>query len=398
MSKECSISLNKKEDKKNNKTNNKFDNLIDFRKKKFFKRTQLINNINNYYKQANNFKLLFKNKENEKTDSFSNTNININNLSLKKKPNIVDKSKSKLSIVTDIFQIDKRKKPKSKVSHLYIDSYEKKKVKFSLPNDIKTDINKNIDNRNKTSINFMKGENKNKSSFKRLDTDIKLMMMNETKSRKRPKSISFNVSDSNSDFLSNLNLPSKLNKSKKKSVIIDRINTINTINTSFDLRSKKNNKNSSLNKKYSNNFLKNAIYKTIINNPNLKILYQTNENRIKQSIKCQSKSNKRKFTILKYQKNLIKNTISPLNDDQKYKLMKSFSKINDTVGNLKRINLQKYLNEIQNKEKIIIDFHNKLNEDYIQNIKKIGLSPEKYLLKVERVQFKDIFKSKHLIN
>lgn len=398
MSKECSISLNKKEDKKNNKTNNKFDNLIDFRKKKFFKRTQLINNINNYYKQANNFKLLFKNKENEKTDSFSNTNININNLSLKKKPNIVDKSKSKLSIVTDIFLIDKRKKPKSKVSHLYIDSYEKKKVKFSLPNDIKTDINKNIDNRNKTSINFMKGENKNKSSFKRLDTDIKLMMMNETKSRKRPKSISFNVSDSNSDFLSNLNLPSKLNKSKKKSVIIDRINTINTINTSFDLRSKKNNKNSSLNKKYSNNFLKNAIYKTIINNPNLKILYQTNENRIKQSIKCQSKSNKRKFTILKYQKNLIKNTISPLNDDQKYKLMKSFSKINDTVGNLKRINLQKYLNEIQNKEKIIIDFHNKLNEDYIQNIKKIGLSPEKYLLKVERVQFKDIFKSKHLIN
>lgn len=395
MSKECNISLNKKEDKKNNKTNKKFDNLIDLRKKKFFKRTQLINNINNYYKQANNFKLLFKNKENKKTDSFYNTNVNINNLSLKKKPNINNKSKSKLTIVTDIFQIDKRKKSKSKMSHLYIDSYEKKKVKFSLPNDIKTDINKNIDNRNKTSINFMKGENQNKSNFKRLDTDVKLIMMNETKSRKRAKSISFNVSDSNSDFLPNLNLLSKLNKSKKKSVIIDRINTINT---SFDIRSKKNNKNSSLNKKYSNNFLKNAIYKTIINNPNLKILYQTNENRIKQSIKCQSKSNKRKFTILKYQKNLIKNTISPLNDDQKYKLMKSFSKINNTVGNLKRINLQKYLNEIQNKEKIIIDIHNKLNEDYVQNIKKIGLSPEKYLFKIERVQFKDIFKSKHLIN
>lgn len=112
-------------------------------------------------------------------------------------------------------------------------------------------------------------------------------------------------------------------------------------------------------------------------------------------IKSQSKRNKKKLTILKYQNNLMNNSISPLNDEQKFRIMKSFSKINNYCATQKIINLQKYLNEIQNKEKKIINFHNNLNQRYITNIKKIGLSPKKHLFKMEKVSFKDIFKNKN---
>ena len=109
-------------------------------------------------------------------------------------------------------------------------------------------------------------------------------------------------------------------------------------------------------------------------------------------IKSQCKANKNKFTIIKYQKNLINNSILPLNGEQIIKLMKYFSKINHYVKSEKKINLQKYLNDIQNKEKKIIKYHNSLNQNYINNIKKIGFSPQKPLLKLDKVMFKDIFR------
>ena len=50
------------------------------------------------------------------------------------------------------------------------------------------------------------------------------------------------------------------------------------------------------------------------------------------------------------------------------------------------------MKEIQKKEKKIINYHNKVNDGYIKRIQNLGLSPEKkYLLKIERAEFKDVF-------
>ena len=291
------------------------------------------------------------------------------------------------------------------MSHLYIDSYEKK-VKFSLPINLKNNchINKKMD-KNINIINYIKNENKKgenninlgqiKKDLKRLSKDAKIKM-NKTYNKNRSKSISYHFKNNinNNELIEY----SKLVKYGKKSQIyFDRINTINSPlyvsrNKNYNFKIKK--QKSPLKRKYSNNFVKDTIYKQILCNPNLRILYQTNENRIKKMIKSQSKKNKTKFTILKYQKNLMNNSISPLNEEQKYKIMKSFSKINNYLITEKRINLQRYLNEVQKKEKKIIHFHNKLNQRYINNIKKIGLSPEKHLLKMVKITFKDIFKKK----
>ena len=410
MSKENNISFfnnNSKEEKllkKMNKTHN--NNSMNLRKKKLFKRIQLINSNNNFYKKDNNFPIYLNRKENNKVNSFSKTNnINISNFTTIKKPNEIDKSNNKTTLDYDLIKTDKNNNKKMKMSHLYIDSYNKK-VKFSLPINFKNNchIIKKMD-KNITSINYIKNENKkgeNNINLEQIKKDLKILSrdakikINKTFNKNRSKSISYNIKNNinNNELIKYFKFSSK-KYGKKSQIFFDRINTINSPlylskKKNYSLKIKKQN----LKCKYSNNFVKDNIYKQILSNPNLKILYQTNENRIKKMIKSQSKKNKTKFTILKYQKNLMNNSISPLNDEQKYKIMKSFSKINNYIITEKKINLQRYLNEVQKKEKKIIHFHNKLNQRYINNIKKIGLSPEKHLLKMVKVSFKDIFKKK----
>lgn len=508
MSKENNISILNRDDEEElfERMTKGHENFINFRKKKLFKRTQLINSINNYYKHANNFKYLPKNQENKKIDSFSN----IKNFTTIKKPN--NKYKIKNITLPIKFSIDKNKenvkKIKKKVSHLYIDSYEKK-VKFSIPNNLKQNISinqnlNNIDNeyninnsynniynntynniykntyneyninntynnkeynrvnintfnnafnnvcdktlnntfnnkynntynnqnkiynsilnQNKININFYKEDNKNeentmnttKSSFKKklnkknknikfsidMNTNINSNTnINTSYNKERSKSISLNITDNSKNLITYFNiLPSRSRKKRKLTYIFydrknneEENNTKNKINKTIDL-TKKNKSKQKSKAKYSNNFVKDCICKQILNNPNLKILYQTNEYRIKKNIKSQSKANKNKFNIIKYQTNLMKNTISPLNDELRIKLIKSFSKLNNYIGMTKKINLQKYLNEIQSKEKKIIKEHNNLKQNYINNIKKIGLLPEKNPLILEKIVFKNIFK------
>ncbi len=442
MSKENNISILNRDDEEElfERMTKGHENIINFRKKKLFKRTQLINSINNYYKHANNFKYLPKNQENKKIDSFSN----IKNFTTIKKPD----NKYKIKNITQPikFSIDKNKenvkKIKKKVSHLYIDSYEKK-VKFSIPNNLKQNIaiNQNLNNidneyninntynnkeynrvnintfnnafnnmynktlnntfnnkynntysnqnkiynstlnQNKININFYKEDNKNeentmnttKSSFKKklnkknknikfsIDMNTNLNSntnINTSYNKERSKSISLNITDNSKNLITYFNiLPSRSRKKRKLTYIFydrknneEEDNTKNKINKTIDL-TKKNKSKQKSKAKYSNNFVKDCICKQILNNPNLKILYQTNEYRIKKNIKSQSKANKNKFNIIKYQTNLMKNTISPLNDELRIKMIKSFSKLNNYIGMTKKINLQKYLNEIQSKEK-----------------------------------------------
>lgn len=396
MSKEINISKFVQEENELFKRLNKGqENLINSRRQKLFKRTQMINSFNDYYKQLNNFNNIYKinhKKLKNKIETISN------NYSIKKELNNIDESKSRVTLNTVAL---KNKAKKIKISHLEINSYDKK-GKLYLPYKLK----KKFDKKNNTISNFekrekKKEENKNEnndtSNSKRRKSEIRLKLFNldKIKYKGRSKSISFNNFDNNKNFLSYLELSSKkINKKDRKiRTQIFRINNLPNLN-------KNNNKRILIKKlllknKCSTNFFKNCICEKILNNPNLKLLYQTNENRIKNMIKSQSKKNKKKLTILKYQNNLIKNTISPLTEIQKNKLMKSFKKINNYVEGDKKMNICKYLREIQKKEKKIINSNNDLNEEYIKKIREIGLSSEKYILKIEKIEFKDIFDKKN---
>ena len=122
---------------------------------------------------------------------------------------------------------------------------------------------------------------------------------------RRSNSISFNELSKTHDFFNLLRLSTNLkNKNKRRSQIYFNSLKINNENQNKKIKLRKT--------KLCNNFIKNIINSNILNNSNLKILYQTDENRIKRMIKSQSKQNKNKYSIIKYQKNLLENSISPL--------------------------------------------------------------------------------------
>ena len=132
--------------------------------------------------------------------------------------------------------------------------------------------------------------------------------------------------------------------------------------------------------------------KQILKNPNLKLLYDTDESRAKKSVKSQNESNKKKLSLIKYQSNLIENALIPLDRGEELKLIKSFNKINLSVGNKKKIELNKYLREIQRKEKELIEDHNEIEDNYGKNIEKIGFSPiGKRKIHIGRMKFIDAF-------
>jgi len=349
------------------------ENSINIRKQKLFKRTQLINNINNYYKKTNFFTNIFKNYKKEPlTKTINNSNIN--------KINSLDENKTRFS------EIIKKKNNKRKITHLYIDSYNNKLSKLYLHSEPKTKISNKI--KNKTYNNFIYPEN-DKNIIKQNLRNLKLEIENKNKEKKRINgraySISFNELNKTNNFFKLLRLSTNLknkNRSRKSQIYFNSLK-INNENKKIKLRKAK----------LCNNFFKNLIYSNILNNSNLKILYQTDENRIKRMIKSQSKRNKYKYSIIKYQKNLLENSISPLTNEQKFKITENFKKINNSVKVNKKTtnNIYKYLKEIQKKEKKIINYHNKVNDGYIKRIQDLGLSPEKYRLKIERVEFKDVF-------
>ena len=397
MSKDNNISLYKRgEEEIFNRRNKMHENLINLKKKSFIKKSELLNNINDNAKIINNFHFLMQHKKNKKLESIAKNKI-INYSSFRKPNDNMDKSKKKIYLASERVKEKGIKAKKNKLPHLIIDSYNKK-VKFSIQDNFYSKINQTLNkekNNIKTNIHYLT-EDKNKENN---NCKIKLKMKNNFY-RKRAKS-AVNIHDSHKKLKRFFNLPSKFNKKRKKSQIFSH--RIITNNSTCELNSKKyksknvkKKKSSYNNIKYSNNFVKDSILKTILNNQNLRILYQTDEIRIKKMIRSQNKKNKQKYTIFKYQKNLLKNSISPLNEDEKYKLMKTFSKINRYAKSEKKINLHKYLKDIQKKEKIIITSNNNLNENCVNNMKKIGNSKDRHLLKYEKVLFQDIFKKRKL--
>lgn len=146
--------------------------------------------------------------------------------------------------------------------------------------------------------------------------------------------------------------------------------------------------------KYSDNYKENRFLTKIMTNPNLKLLYGTNEKRAKNNIKSKSISIKKKLSLKNYQYNLIKNTLLPLDISEKKKLLKSFGKINSKCEYNRKMDLVTYLDEIQRKEKELIESHNEIENIYNSNIQRIGFTPSgKRKIHIGKMKFKDIFKT-----
>ena len=297
---------------------------INMRKQKLFKRTQLINNINNYYKK-NNFLNIFKIFRKE---PFAKTINNSNNIN---KINSVDENKSKFS--------ERIKKKNNKITHLHIDSCDNKLSTLYLHSNQKIKINHQINNKAYT---YFLHSKKKKNIIKQNLKNLKMEIVNKIKGNKRlnrrSNSISFNELSKTHDFFNLLRLSTNLknkNKSRRSQIYFNSLK-INNENQNKKIKLRKT--------KLCNNFIKNIINSNILNNSNLKILYQTDENRIKRMIKSQSKQNKNKYSIIKYQKNLLENSISPLTNEQKFKLTENFKKLNDSIKVNKKTtnNIYKY--------------------------------------------------------
>ena len=146
--------------------------------------------------------------------------------------------------------------------------------------------------------------------------------------------------------------------------------------------------------KYSDNYKENRFLTKIMTNPNLKLLYGTNEKRAKNNIKSKSISIKKKLSLKNYQYNLIKNTLLPLDISEKKKLLKSFGKINSKCEYNRKMDLLTYLDEIQKQEKELIESHNEIENIYNSNIQRIGFTPSgKRKIHIGKMKFKDIFKT-----
>ena len=122
-----------------------------------------------------------------------------------------------------------------------------------------------------------------------------------------------------------------------------------------------------------NDTIKRANELLLEQNPNLKLLYGTNEKRAKNNIKSKSISIKKKLSLKNYQYNLIKNTLLPLDISEKKKLLKSFGKINSKCEYNRKMDLVTYLDEIQRKEKELIESHNEIENIYNSNIQRMSI-------------------------
>ena len=188
--------------------------------------------------------------------------------------------------------------------------------------------------------------------------------------------------------------PSFIKTQKKSNYFIYNDNIVNR--TFYKGKTKSKSMKKKLNPfKYSNNYQQNCILKQIFKHPNLKLLYETNEKLAKKMVNSQSKSNKKKFSLRKYQYNLIENTLTPFDRGDKNKLIQSFNKINSEAEGKKKIDLKEYLREIQKKERELIEDHNELEEIYEKNIEKIGFPlTGKRKIHIGKMCFKDVFANK----
>ena len=369
---------NKEDDSINNKTTDYFyekmkkgyNKYINSRKAKYKKRIELIKYLDSL-NQIINYKEYLNKNHNCKNNDISmkpttkyalsfHTFYNLNNsLSNSNNNKNIKPSNLHINLTSSSFNKNINNSNQINLKTSFNNSYIKKKLLFFNNNLEKTDTKKDL-NYEYQKLNISKKTHLNTNSFNK------------------------NIKESSLKF------PSLLKNNKSSNLVILK----NKINSSLNKNKLKSNKSKKIINpfKYSNNYMQNCILKHILVNPDLKLLYDTNENRAKKSVKSQNELSKRKLSLEKYQTNLIENALLPLDLGEQKKLLESFNKINLSVQNKKKIELNKYLKDIQKKEKDLIENHNEIEVNYGKNIEKIGFSPiGKRKIHIGKMLFKDIF-------
>ena len=154
--------------------------------------------------------------------------------------------------------------------------------------------------------------------------------------------------------------------------------------------------NKKIKRKTFSNFYKNMMYKKILNNQNLKILYNIDQKKVNKMIESQSTDNKMRMSLKEYQNNLLKNNLTFITKNNCNLLLNSFKTIYDKnrTKHKKRGIIYNYINNIQKKEVNIINKNNKENENLLNKFKELGISPTKYNFKLDRIDFINVLINK----
>ena len=371
MSNKENDSINKTTDYFYEKMKKGYNNYINSRKTKYKKRIELIKYLDSLNQVINYNDYLNKN-HNSKNNEISM------NPSTKYSLNLISNNLNK-----SLSNSNNNKNNKKSNLHINLTSsnFYKNKNNTNQIN-LKTSFN-NPYIKQKLLLHFNNFEMTNKNPKKNFNCENKNLNLDK-KTHLNSNSFNKNLKESNSKY------PSLLKNNKSSNFATFK----NKINTSLNKTKLKLNKSRKIINpfKYSNNYMQNCILKQILVNPDLKLLYDTNENRAKKSVKSQNELSKKKFSLVKYQTNLIENALLPLDSGEKKKLLESFNKINLSAQNRKKVELNKYLKEIQKKEKDLIENHNEIEVNYVKNIEKIGFSPiGKRKIHIGKMLFKDIF-------
>ena len=364
-------SINKTTDYFYEKMKKGYNSYINSRKTKYKKRIELIKYLDSLNQVINYNDYLNKN-HNSKNNEISM------NPSTKYSVNLISNNLNK-----SLSNSNNNKNNKKSNLHINLTSsnFYKNKNNTNQIN-LKTSFN-NPYIKQKLLLHFNNFEMTNKNSKKNFNCENKNLNLGKN-THLNSNSFNKNLKESNSKY------PSLLKNNKSSNLATFK----NKINTSLNKTKLKLNKSRKIINpfKYSNNYMQNCILKQILVNPDLKLLYDTNENRAKKSVKSQNELSKKKFSLVKYQTNLIENALLPLDSGEKKKLLESFNKINLSAQNRKKVELNKYLKEIQKKEKDLIENHNEIEVNYGKNIEKIGFSPiGKRKIHIGKMLFKDIF-------
>ena len=281
----------------------------------------------------------------------------------------------------------------------------RKKSKNTIPNKIKSNLNLSKDykivlnqrSRNIKVIGKIDKKNKKNSISK---------SKSKSKSRNKSNSVSLkgskNSSKNNIIKIKKLPVTSKFNSSKtiekvSKSEKKEKIK-YNTY-TIFPSKFKNNNNKIKLIKKKkekdkNNNIydsiLKNRVFTNILKHPDLELLYNINRKKIIRMIKSQSKNNKLRFSLLDYQNNLINNCPKLKTENHLYTLHKGFQYLNDQNQTNESESLIDYINFIQLKELDVINQTNLYNQNLYFKFLELGLSPKKFNLRPEKIEYKDV--------
>ena len=183
----------------------------------------------------------------------------------------------------------------------------------------------------------------------------------------------------------------KISKSEKKENIKNNTYTIfpnkfQNNNHKIKIINKKKDKD----KDIYDSILKSRIYNNILKNPDLELLYNINKKKIVKMIKSQSKNNKLKLSLIDYQNNLINNCPKLKTENHIYNLNKGFQYLNAQNQTNESESLVDYIDFIQHKELDTINQSNLYNQNLYFKFIELGLSPRKFNLRPEKIEYKDV--------